>query len=655
MQITANALVKSTDHTAIIEATGAYAQHIHTLQPGTVQVDDIGNYQAAVGTYPLTLSVTEEPTTIGTQTVTVTTGEKPTLLDSTPVVELQLGAELPIVTDNITASDLEDGDSTPAITISGDSVDTTQKGIYHVTYNVTDSDTNQADPVTRVYVVGASGEVTDYAIFTEDFTRRAGEVDTTDSAVITAAQATAVNIHTKAAATVTVKDLGGYSNTPETYNITFTVTEDEQTTGTSIATVKTGEKPTILDTTPIVDIALNATVPDVTTNITASDFEDGDLTSAIIATGGPVDTTAKGLHVITYTVTDSDGNSATTKRVYVVGAVIVTTNYALFAEDFTIDEKDVNMEDKEGQIISKSILTNIQTNFEADEVLENFSVGTAKVVDHGGYTNKAGNYPITLTIDEDPTKQAVIQGTVLDTTAPDAPIINPIEAGKTPTITGTGEPGSTIKVTFPDGSTVDTIVDEDGNWTVESPIDLEKDDIVTAISTDPSGNTSGTTERVVGQTIDYNINAKDATVSLSAINNAKQTGKLEEFVLDKIEAQVTEQASNAVVAIPAIDITSMDTIDLSNTDKYEVTVSYKVPTQTTSEGMQRSATETGLSEEATLAKNVVVTIVDDTPYIPGLPVTGQNILQMAIFGAIITLISFVILIFVKRKRDKEIF
>ncbi|PJF02597.1 hypothetical protein CVD06_16630, partial [Acinetobacter seifertii] len=39
----------------------------------------------------------------------------------------------------------------------------------------------------------------------------------------------------------------------------------------------------------------------------------------------------------------------------------------------------------------------------------------------------------------------------VDTTAPDAPVIDPINASSP--VTGTAEPGSTVKVTFPDGST----------------------------------------------------------------------------------------------------------------------------------------------------------------------------------------------------------
>ncbi|NHC05127.1 hypothetical protein G9F31_15490, partial [Acinetobacter sp. 187] len=54
-------------------------------------------------------------------------------------------------------------------------------------------------------------------------------------------------------------------------------------------------------------------------------------------------------------------------------------------------------------------------------------------------------------------------------------------------ITGTGEPDSIVKVTYPDGSSVTTQVDADGNWTVANP-GLKDGDIVKAVGTDPVGN-----------------------------------------------------------------------------------------------------------------------------------------------------------------------
>ncbi|MFW1782746.1 beta strand repeat-containing protein, partial [Acinetobacter seifertii] len=76
----------------------------------------------------------------------------------------------------------------------------------------------------------------------------------------------------------------------------------------------------------------------------------------------------------------------------------------------------------------------------------------------------------------------------VDTTAPNAPVIDPINASNP--VTGTAEPGSTVKVTFPDGSTATVVAGPDGKWTVPNPGDLTDGQTVTATATDPAGNPS---------------------------------------------------------------------------------------------------------------------------------------------------------------------
>ncbi|MGQ7920840.1 Ig-like domain-containing protein, partial [Acinetobacter baumannii] len=62
--------------------------------------------------------------------------------------------------------------------------------------------------------------------------------------------------------------------------------------------------------------------------------------------------------------------------------------------------------------------------------------------------------------------------------------------------TGTAEPGSTVTVTYPDGSTKTVVAGPDGTWTVPNP-GLNDGDEVTAVATDPAGNTSGPATAVV--------------------------------------------------------------------------------------------------------------------------------------------------------------
>uniref|UniRef100_UPI00111D545E BapA/Bap/LapF family prefix-like domain-containing protein n=5 Tax=Acinetobacter baumannii TaxID=470 RepID=UPI00111D545E len=76
----------------------------------------------------------------------------------------------------------------------------------------------------------------------------------------------------------------------------------------------------------------------------------------------------------------------------------------------------------------------------------------------------------------------------LDTTAPNTPVIDPVNG--TDPITGTAEPGSTVTVTYPDGTTATVVAGPDGSWSVPNPGNLVDGDTVTATATDPAGNTS---------------------------------------------------------------------------------------------------------------------------------------------------------------------
>ncbi|MBJ9987027.1 hypothetical protein IAE19_16495, partial [Acinetobacter sp. S40] len=78
--------------------------------------------------------------------------------------------------------------------------------------------------------------------------------------------------------------------------------------------------------------------------------------------------------------------------------------------------------------------------------------------------------------------------------APTAPVVNPVN--DTDAITGTAEAGSTVKVTFPDGTTATVVADADGKWEVPNP-GLQDGDKITVVAQDPAGNTSPPTEVLV--------------------------------------------------------------------------------------------------------------------------------------------------------------
>uniref|UniRef100_UPI003132D23D Rib/alpha-like domain-containing protein n=1 Tax=Staphylococcus simulans TaxID=1286 RepID=UPI003132D23D len=110
---------------------------------------------------------------------------------------------------------------------------------------------------------------------------------------------------------------------------------------------------------------------------------------------------------------------------------------------------------------------------------------------------------VKVTYPDGSTENVTVDVTVHDSIAPEAPVVNPIEAGDR-TVTGTGnEPGTTVTVTFPDGSTVTTKVDKDGNWKVDVPtnVTLKDGDTVKVVITDEAGNVSKETVTSVKDTV----------------------------------------------------------------------------------------------------------------------------------------------------------
>lgn len=125
----------------------------------------------------------------------------------------------------------------------------------------------------------------------------------------------------------------------------------------------------------------------------------------------------------------------------------------------------------------------------------------------------------------------------VDTIAPTTPLIDDISSStlangvlytnnNTPTLTGTGEPGTRITVSI-DGaaSTVTTTVQPDGTWSWTSPTALaDTPHVITVTSSDAAGNTSGTSTTNV--TVDTDAPAAPVVTAL-AIEGTPITGTAE--------------------------------------------------------------------------------------------------------------------------------
>ncbi|MFW2804795.1 Ig-like domain-containing protein, partial [Acinetobacter baumannii] len=146
----------------------------------------------------------------------------------------------------------------------------------------------------------------------------------------------------------------------------------------------------------------------------------------------------------------------------------------------------------------------------------------------------------------------------LDTTAPNAPVIDPVNG--TDPITGTAEPGSTVTVTYPDGSTKTVVAGSDGTWTVPNP-GLNDGDEVTAVATDPAGNTSGPGTAIVdavGPNTDGVNFAVDSVTADNVINASEAAGNV---TITGVLKNVPSDAAATAVTIVINGVTYTATVD----------------------------------------------------------------------------------------------
>ncbi|MBC1797668.1 DUF5011 domain-containing protein [Listeria booriae] len=264
------------------------------------------------GTYHVSYSVTDsdDNTTTKTITVTVTSNDAPVITAVDKTVKKGVSFD-PMA--GVTASDTEDGNVTGNVTVTANDVDTSAVGTYHVTYSVTDSDGNTTTKTITVTVTSNDAPV----ITASDKTLKKGASfdpmagvsasDTEDGNLTNSVSMTANDVDTSAVGT---------------YHVTYSVTDSDgnTTTKTITVTVTSNDAPVI--------VASDQTIKkgkafDVMAGVSANDLEDGDVTGGITVTANDVDTNTVGTYHVTYSVTDSDGNT-TTKTI----TVTITSNDA---------------------------------------------------------------------------------------------------------------------------------------------------------------------------------------------------------------------------------------------------------------------------------------------------------------------------------------
>ncbi|MGL5021078.1 MAG: immunoglobulin-like domain-containing protein [Mycoplasmatales bacterium] len=235
------------------------------------------------------------------------TNEKPTLsgLDQETIKQ---GISIDLK-DGVFANDLEDGDITNEIVYPAINTSYLNVGVHVLEYSITDSDGNKTSKNRTINVLINPDPI---ILGAEDITIKVSEVDTFD---LLAGITVIDNIDNLTSADVVLegtlkKPVGG---TTEVYNINYKVTDsDGNITSIDRKITVTNQKPTLSSLTAVV--IEKGQEFDLKSGVSATDLEDGDLTSKILYSTLRTSSFDVGEYQVRYSVTDSDGNNTIGER-----------------------------------------------------------------------------------------------------------------------------------------------------------------------------------------------------------------------------------------------------------------------------------------------------------------------------------------------------
>ncbi|MGC9603638.1 Ig-like domain-containing protein [Staphylococcus warneri] len=445
--------------------------------------------------------------------------------------DLKGGETLPV-----TATDKDGNESEPATTVVTDTTAPTVPSVNPVTSDDTQI-TGKAEPGSTVTVTFPDG------------TKASGTTDADGNYVINIP----ANEDLKGGETlpVTSTDKDGNKSEPATTVVT-------DTTAPSVPTVN----PVTSDDTQITGKA----EPNSTVTVT---FPDGTKASGTTDADGnyviniPANEDLKGGETLPVTATDKDGNESQPSTTVVTDTTAPTVPSV---NPVTSDDTQITGKAEPGSTVTVTFPDGTKATGTADQD-GNYVIDIPANEDlKGGET-----LPVTST-DKDGNESEPATTVVTDTTAPIVPTVNPITSNDK-TITGKAEPGSTVTVTFPDGSTSTGKADQDGSYVIDIPAneDLKGGETLPVTSTDKDGNESEPATTVVTDTT-----APEApTVNPVTSDDTQITGKAEPnstvtvtFPDGTTASGTTDADGNYVIDIPANeDLKGGETLLVTATDK----------------------------------------------------------------------------------------
>ncbi|PGB07698.1 immunoglobulin-like domain-containing protein [Bacillus toyonensis] len=296
-----------------------------------------------MGDYELTFTVSDDEgnTVVQKQRVAVrykhVTNTAPTILILRDKITLNIGDTFDPM-EGVTGSDSEEGNLTHKITYDN-GLDTSKPGTYYITYYLMDSQGKMDLKTRTITVIDQSPVITtpDEFVITEgeQFDPMAG---------VKATDPEDGDITSK----VEYEYYTGSVNKPDTYKVYYKVKDSFGNTANTVATLIVREKLKPIDEAPELKVPTVTTITEgdkfnPMTGVSATDKEDGDITSKVTVDGS-VDASKPGTYDLTYTVSDSKGHTVTAKQTVTVKQKVEIKNEAPeltvpFTSTLRVDEK----------------------------------------------------------------------------------------------------------------------------------------------------------------------------------------------------------------------------------------------------------------------------------------------------------------------------
>ena len=257
-----------------------------------------------------------------------------------------------------------------------------------------------------------------------------------------------------------------------------------------------------------------------------------------------------GSYDVTVTTTDESGNSETTTFTIEVKDTTKPTDESVADQTQEINTEiepiKIEAKDNSGQAVTNKV-EGLPAGVTFDEATNTIS----------GTPTEVGKYLITITtIDKDGnTATTTLTINIIDTTAPEQPTINKVTENSTE-VSGRGEPGTIVEVTFPDGNKVEGKVDSDGNYHIQIPSEttLKGGQPLQVIAIDKAGNKSeATTTNVIDTTAPEQPTINKVTENSTEVSGRGEPGTVVEVTFpdgNKVEGKV-DSDGNYHIQIPS--------------------------------------------------------------------------------------------------------